>query len=85
MKKASDWDGLHFPLSLQNPQRRSFPFTRPVAAAPAPRRDDFVAVYGVAKDMYKRIQLGYNEVAEAIQDGSIDAGFIAGTYPIPPL
>jgi len=46
---------------------------------------DFIAAHGVTKDMYKQLWLGYNEVAEGIQDGSIDAGFIAGTYPIPAL
>ena len=41
--------------------------------------------YGITAKMYKALWLGYNEVVEGIQDGSIDAGFIAGTYPIPAL
>ena len=35
--------------------------------------------------MYKPLWLGYNEVAEGLQDGSIDAGFISGAYPIPAI
>jgi TRAP transporter TAXI family solute receptor len=44
-----------------------------------------IEAHGVTKDMYKQLWLGYNEVAEGIKDDSIDAGFIAGTYPIPAL
>jgi len=46
---------------------------------------DLIAAHGVTKDMFKQLWLGYNEVSEGIKDGSIDAGFIAGTYPIPAL
>jgi TRAP transporter TAXI family solute receptor len=46
---------------------------------------DLIAANGVFKDMYKQLWLGYTEVAEGIKDDSIDAGFIAGTYPIPAL
>jgi uncharacterized protein len=38
--------------------------------------------HGVTSKMYKPLWLGYNEVVEGIQDGSIDAGFISGTYPV---
>ncbi len=38
--------------------------------------------HGVTPKMYKPLWLGYNEVVEGIQDGSIDAGFISGTYPV---
>ncbi len=38
--------------------------------------------HGVTPKMYKPLWLGYNEVVEGIKDGSIDAGFISGTYPV---
>jgi len=41
--------------------------------------------HGITDKMYKPLWLGYNEVVEGIQDGSIDAGFISGSYPIPAL
>jgi TRAP transporter TAXI family solute receptor len=41
--------------------------------------------HGITDKMYKLLWLGYNEVVEGIQDGSIDAGFISGSYPIPAL
>jgi TRAP-type uncharacterized transport system substrate-binding protein len=31
------------------------------------------------------VWLGYKEVVEGIQDGSINAGFISGVYPIPAM
>jgi uncharacterized protein len=46
---------------------------------------DLIAAHGVTKDMFKQLWLGYSEVSEGIKDDSIDAGFIAGTYPIPAL
>jgi uncharacterized protein len=46
---------------------------------------DLIAEHGLKKDMYKSIFLGFKEVPEGIQDGSIDAGFIAGSYPVPAL
>jgi hypothetical protein len=41
--------------------------------------------HGITAKMFKPVWLGYNEVAEGIQDGSIDAGFISGTYPVPAI
>jgi hypothetical protein len=41
--------------------------------------------HGLTKDMYKPLWLGYKEVVEGLQDGSIDAGFVAGAYPIPAI
>ena len=41
--------------------------------------------HGIATSMFKPLWLGYNEVAEGIKDGSIDAGFISGSFPIPAL
>ena len=41
--------------------------------------------HGITTKMYKTLWLGYNEVVEGIQDGSIDAGFISGTYPVPAI
>jgi hypothetical protein len=41
--------------------------------------------HGITDKMYKPLWLGYNEVAEGLHDGSIDAGFISGDYPIPAL
>jgi uncharacterized protein len=38
--------------------------------------------HGVTSKMYKPLWLGYSEVVEGIKDGSIDAGFISGTYPV---
>jgi TRAP transporter TAXI family solute receptor len=38
--------------------------------------------HGLPKTMYKPQWLGYKEVVEGIQDGSIHGGFIAGPYPI---
>ena len=46
---------------------------------------DLIADHGVQKDMYKYIYLGFNEGPEGIKDGSIDAGFVAGSYPVPAL
>ena len=42
-----------------------------------------IEAHGLTTDMYKRLWLGYNEVVEGITDGSIDAGFVAGAYPVP--
>jgi TRAP transporter TAXI family solute receptor len=44
-----------------------------------------IDAFGITTKMYKVLWLGYNEVSEGIKDGSIDAGFISGTYPIPAL
>ncbi len=44
-----------------------------------------IAAHGITKDMFKPLWLGYKEVVEGIQDGSIHAGFISGVYPIPAL
>jgi TRAP transporter TAXI family solute receptor len=41
--------------------------------------------HGLTKDMYKPQWLGYKEVVEGIQDGSIHGGFISGPYPIPAM
>lgn len=41
--------------------------------------------HGLTKNMYKPQWLGYKEVVEGIQDGSIHAGFITGPYPIPAM
>jgi TRAP transporter TAXI family solute receptor len=41
--------------------------------------------HGITSAMYKVLYLGYNEVCEGIKDGSIDAGFVAGAFPIPAL
>jgi len=46
---------------------------------------DLIAAHGIQKNMYKAIYLAFNEIPEGIQDGSIDAGFIAGAYPVPAL
>jgi TRAP transporter TAXI family solute receptor len=46
---------------------------------------DLIAEHGLQKDMYKYIYLGFKEVPEGIRDGSIDAGFVAGSYPVPAL
>lgn len=37
---------------------------------------------GVGKDQYKALPLGYQEVVQGIQDGSIDGGFLAGASPV---
>jgi len=42
-----------------------------------------VEAHGIKVEMYKRLWLGYMEVVQGIKDGSIDAGFLAGAYPIP--
>lgn len=39
--------------------------------------------YGISKDDYKPIPLGYAEIQEGIQDGSIDAGVLPGSLPNP--
>lgn len=44
-----------------------------------------IEAHGITKDMFKPVWLGYKEVVEGIQDGSIDAGFISGVYPIPAI
>ncbi|MCX5803761.1 MAG: TAXI family TRAP transporter solute-binding subunit [Proteobacteria bacterium] len=41
--------------------------------------------HGISAKMFKPLWLGYNEVVEGIKDGSIDAGFISGTYPVPAI
>lgn len=46
---------------------------------------DLIAAHGVQKEGYKYIYLGFKEVPEGIKDGSIDAGFVAGSYPVPAL
>jgi TRAP transporter TAXI family solute receptor len=46
---------------------------------------DLLMAHGLTKDMYKPLWLGYKEVVEGLQDGSIDAGFISGAFPIPAL
>ncbi len=46
---------------------------------------DLIAEHGLKKDQYKYSYLGFKEVPEGIQDGSIDAGFVAGSYPVPAL
>ena len=46
---------------------------------------DLIAAHGLKKDQYKYVYLGFSEVPEGIQDGSIDAGFVAGSYPVPAL
>ena len=46
---------------------------------------DLIAAHGVTKQMFKYIYLGFKEVPEGIQDGSIDAGFVAGSFPVPAL
>lgn len=42
-----------------------------------------IEAHGITAKMFKPLWLGYNEVVEGISDGSIDAGFISGTYPVP--
>jgi uncharacterized protein len=42
-----------------------------------------IEAHGITAKEFKPLWLGYNEVVEGIQDGSIDAGFISGTYPVP--
>ena len=42
-----------------------------------------IEAHGLTTEMYRRLWLGYSEVVEGIKDGSIDAGFLAGAYPIP--
>ncbi|OPY59908.1 MAG: ABC transporter, phosphonate, periplasmic substrate-binding protein [Syntrophorhabdaceae bacterium PtaU1.Bin034] len=44
-----------------------------------------IAAHGITRDMFKPLWLGYKEVVEGIQDGSIHAGFISGVYPIPAM
>jgi len=44
-----------------------------------------IEAHGLTKDKYKALWLSYKEVIEGLQDGSIDAGFVAGAYPIPAL
>ncbi len=44
-----------------------------------------IGEHGITPTMFKSVWLGYNEVAEGIQDRSIDAGFISGTYPVPAI
>lgn len=44
-----------------------------------------IQAHGITKDMFKPLWLGYKEVVEGIQDGSIHAGFISGVYPIPAM
>jgi uncharacterized protein len=41
--------------------------------------------HGITPKMYKPLWLGYNEVVEGIKDGSIDAGFLSGGYPVPAI
>lgn len=41
--------------------------------------------HGLTKNMYRPQWLGYKEVVEGIQDGSIHGGFISGPYPIPAI
>mgnify|MGYP000876742887 CR=1 FL=1 len=41
--------------------------------------------HGITAKMFKPLWLGYNEVVEGIKDGSIDAGFISGSYPVPAI
>ncbi len=47
--------------------------------------NELMAAFKIAKDTYKPLHLGYKEVIEGLQDGSIDAGFVAGSYPIPAI
>jgi hypothetical protein len=44
-----------------------------------------LAAHGLTKDMYRPLWLGYKEVVEGLQDGSIHAGFISGAHPIPAI
>jgi TRAP transporter TAXI family solute receptor len=44
-----------------------------------------IAAHGITKSMFRPLWLGYKEVVEGIQDGSIHAGFISGVYPIPAM
>ena len=46
---------------------------------------NLLASHGLAKGSYRALWLGYKEVVEGLQDGSIDAGFISGAHPIPAL
>jgi hypothetical protein len=47
--------------------------------------NELMDAFKIAKDTYKPLHLGYNEVIEGLQDGSIDAGFVSGAYPIPAI
>jgi len=47
--------------------------------------NELMDAFKITKDMYKPLHLGYKEVIEGLQDGSIDAGFVAGAYPIPAI
>jgi TRAP transporter TAXI family solute receptor len=42
-----------------------------------------IEAHGLTTEMYKRLWLGYTEVVEGVKDGSIDAGVLAGAYPLP--
>jgi len=44
-----------------------------------------IAAHGITRDMFKPLWLGYKEVVEGVQDGSIHAGFISGVPPIPAI
>jgi len=46
---------------------------------------ELMDAFKIPKDTYKPLHLGYKEVIEGLQDGSIDAGFVAGSYPIPAI
>ncbi len=46
---------------------------------------DLLAAHGLKRGTYSHIYLAFKEIPEGIQDGSIDAGFIAGSYPVPAL
>jgi len=47
--------------------------------------NELMDAFKIAKDTYKPLHLGYKEVIEGLQDGSIDGGFVAGAYPIPAI
>jgi hypothetical protein len=44
-----------------------------------------IEAHGISRSMFRPLWLSYKEVVEGIQDKSIDAGFIAGNYPIPAM
>ncbi|MBI5605696.1 MAG: TAXI family TRAP transporter solute-binding subunit [Deltaproteobacteria bacterium] len=46
---------------------------------------ELMNAFKISKDAYKPLHLGYREVIEGLQDGSIDGGFVAGSYPIPAI
>lgn len=43
----------------------------------------FLEMHGVKKDDFKPAYFNYKEVVEGIQNGSLDGGFLGGSYPMP--